>query len=560
MKITSEQCFWRDKFPSLVKSIFAYPTPTDHVRWTGDILSDEGRTFHGKNLTSFPWEVFDTKSRELGSGPYDVHLAMTQFNTELLVRDLLMHPKSQCLLTKNATEAKLFYIPYLPSAEYHKGEPGVPQDYSTSPYGQAIRDILERNSYDEWHKVWGLTSRWWKRRSGSDHILVFSEPLHGLWHPRGARGNFHYLRSQYQTHSPIIVSVELSTTFVQMYPQCANKNILLPYPNTDGSLYNGKKWKSMEKDLIAHVTMDGIMKKKNPRESNEADRNELPILHSPAALQTERELMHAEVIFPNNTIIPRVLAQYLKAGNHGSCAELRRATGHDFSCSASGKLLRSYNNVRLAMRNNIMMYKQSTFCPSPGGDSPSAKRMFDAIFAGCIPVILSHDFVWPFSTDTRQRNIPKDSWLLDPAEFSIRLNATNYKSARFDSKCNKPFLQSQPSLLQNITMNTGIPDHIDIQDVLESITVENLKDLKNGVERVAKMHYNWYRFDDPSLPDNPLKEGVLPSGGVSFHLLRSLAERGEGKLWHLCRIEMEKIKEDTQAGKREIDNVNAFKC
>ena len=46
-------------------------------------------------------------------------------------------------------------------------------------FGEAIRRILEHRDYQAWEDVWGLTSKYWKRRGGADHILVFSEPLQG---------------------------------------------------------------------------------------------------------------------------------------------------------------------------------------------------------------------------------------------------------------------------------------------------------------------------------------------------------------------------------------------
>ena len=55
--------------------------------------------------------------------------------------------------------------------------------------------------------------------------------------------------------------------------------------------------------------------------------------------------------------------------------------------------------------------------------------MFDALHAGCVPLILSKDFVWPFSKefDTLSNSSGgKDddaSSFLDPSLFSIRLDA-----------------------------------------------------------------------------------------------------------------------------------------
>ena len=39
------------------------------------------------------------------------------------------------------------------------------------------------------------------------------------------------------------------------------------------------------------------------------------------------------------------------------------------------------------------------FCPCPEGDSPSAKRQYDAVIAGCVPVVASDDALWAFSNE-----------------------------------------------------------------------------------------------------------------------------------------------------------------
>ncbi|GFY83945.1 exostosin family protein [Actinidia rufa] len=40
--------------------------------------------------------------------------------------------------------------------------------------------------------------------------------------------------------------------------------------------------------------------------------------------------------------------------------------------------------------------RQSIFCLSPAGDTPSSARLFDAIVSGCIPVIVSDELELPF--------------------------------------------------------------------------------------------------------------------------------------------------------------------
>lgn len=174
-----------DKYPncpfrgsSLVESIYVYPVPAS-PDFQGDILSPHAQSYP---IDEYPWVAVDAKAKADGSGPYDTTSQLVQYNTELMVRDVITHPDS-CLRTNDPDRATLFYVPYLPSAEFHQGSLHL-GDYSTTKYGQAIMDIVIDNKYDGWEKHFGLTSKYWKQRGGSDHILVFSEPMHGTWHPR----------------------------------------------------------------------------------------------------------------------------------------------------------------------------------------------------------------------------------------------------------------------------------------------------------------------------------------------------------------------------------------
>ena len=39
-----------------------------------------------------------------------------------------------------------------------------------------------------------------------------------------------------------------------------------------------------------------------------------------------------------------------------------------------------------AAREGVLLYRQSTFCLTPPGDSLTRKSLFDSLLAGCIPV------------------------------------------------------------------------------------------------------------------------------------------------------------------------------
>jgi hypothetical protein len=469
----------------IYRKVFVYPNHGDVKNgWSGDILSPAGRNL--SSLARWPWLDMEESSRRNATGHYNIKGQNVQYSTELLVREIMINPKS-CLRTSNPEEATLFYVPYLPSVEHHKGSDNH-WDYNTSPYGKAILDILDSTNYTDWENYYGLTSKYWKRRKGADHILVFSEPMHGLYHPRSRRGNYHFVHSQKQLHPPIVISVELSTTFMNMYPKCSAKNILMPYPNTDGSWFNGAyKREAREVSLAANLT----------------------VLNSTVAVPAEREI--ASALDSAVSSLARPVAQYYSAGMHGTCTKLRKSMQQDYrKCAPSFATLENELHAKfygLGMR-------LSTFCPCPGGDSPSAKRHFDAILAECIPIILSSDFVWPFTKEFD----PAIEW--DPNDFSIRLPADEYTEPLLDPTTCQPLNASRPGL----------------QLYLDSIAAAEIQRLRMGMQK-AKYMYSWYR-EDESLAENPLRDGVLPDGGAAHTLVQMLADRASGARWPACEAEL----------------------
>lgn len=469
-------CIFR-KSP-IYRKVFVYPNPGEN-EWEGDILTPSG---HNASAMQWPWLALDQSARANARSHYNIESSNVQYATELLVRELMVNPQS-CLRTYDPDEATLFYVPYLPSTEHHMGHDSK-TNYDFSPYGRAILQIIENQDYTDWETMFGLTSEYWKRRGGSDHILVFSEPMHGLFHPRSKRGNYHFISSQKQLSPPIVISIELSTAFVTMYPKCAAKNILVPYPNTHGDWFNGAQANQAQQLLSqAGVTTQT----------------------SNAALPAEQKLA------AQGELDARPVAQYYSAGNHGTCTKLRRAMQADYkTCAESYAAL----NDKLQASQNAVGMRLSTFCPCPGGDSPSAKRMFDALIAGCIPVILSKDFVWPNTKEFDQL------LALDPADFSIRLNATDYDTPFLDGTTCRPLDATRPGM----------------QADLEAIPAAEIERLRRGVAQAGRL-YAWYA-ESTTLPQNPLRDGILPNGGTAHFVVQALAERAEGKRWPPCEEEM----------------------
>ena len=194
-----------------------------------------------------------------------------------------------------------------------------------------------------------------------------------------------------------------------------------------------------------------------------------------------------------------------------------------------------------------LVYRQSTFCPCPGGDSPSAKRMFDALHAGCIPVILSHDFVWPGTAEfdtvrgPDQQDNGMSTPLLDPETFSIRLEAGDYNESNFDPVSCEPIPERA---------STATP----LQAYLESIPKDEIARLRQGARR-ASDQYSYYARS-PDLPRNPLQRGELPTGGAAHALVAALADRAEGRLWPACEEELERRRRE----RAEEEPVTHFQC
>ena len=64
--------------------------------------------------------------------------------------------------------------------------------------------------------------------------------------------------------------------------------------------------------------------------------------------------------------------------------------------------------------------------------------------------------------------------------------------------------------------------------------------------------YSYY-LKTPDLPNNPLREGILPNGGAAHALVQALAERANGKYWPSCE-------EELREKRAEKDHVARFQC
>ena len=519
-----QDCPFRDSF--LYRSIFVYPDPHTEAAMFVKFRSSNNAS---ADAIEWPWIQNLIRHRKDGRGLYDINNpSMTQFTLDAVVYEIMTSPHS-CLRTWDPTHAKLFFVPFLPSL-YRRSGLNVGDDNMTehtSAYEEALAQAMVGASHDGWEHVFGLTSQYWKLKQGTDHVVVMPEPLHGMYHPRGKRGFHHYIKTQKQLWAPIVISVELSKTFVESYPRCSQKNIVVPYPNIDGRWYNG------------HWEEQAMKYKRNYHRERQTTDNE------DKGQQLDQLALDAS---GKNS---RPFSVYYAAGNHGECLALRTSlrTNHQCDNPSDTQWLGS-NSDGISFSIGMRM---AIFCPCPAGDSPSAKRMYDAVLSGCIPVVLSHDFVWPFSTDLSMKSgrpslhtTNPQHPVLKPETFAIHLDAQRFSLAVYQhtrapngSLICHPLNSPQDHQHQH-------PESLQTY-LLRSITQKEVSSLQKGLKEATNA-LSYFASpsggqDEWSLPDSPLQRGILPSGGAAHRLLEELANRvRHGKEnWEECQEEKTNI-------------------
>ena len=76
------------------------------------------------------------------------------------------------------------------------------------------------------------------------------------------------------------------------------------------------------------------------------------------------------------------------------------------------------------------VYRNSKFCPAPGGDSRSSKRFYDGIVHGCIPVVCDKAFPLPFHSQTPILNVVQYIDCSTPKSISEALDGLARRQAR----------------------------------------------------------------------------------------------------------------------------------
>lgn len=351
---------------------------------------------------------------------------------------------------------------------------------------RALLEIMEKNSSRRWKDLFQITDEYWNRHHGADHIIVMPAPVTNLRHEGGRRGFFHYMS---HLHRPIFLNIEYSLSFIKEYPICSTqKNIVMPYPSIDPLVYN----------------------------------------HPPG---------------PSKNLL-----LFYRGGNHGECMSIRRALANimkDISLSHSSRYLSQILNLK-----HMIGYERAVFCPVPVGDSPSSKRMYDAMNWGCIPVVLSDDLVWAYSTLTGGRMKPKDFSIALPQKMvlcsiSTLLSCLNItiSSLLYEAPYTNPLPGTGTTvgeiLLRILRLHTPTESVNPLVKFLTEIDPFDVSALQGGVKRYSS-HYRYYR-ETYSMERIPTGDGLIPTGGAIEEMVWKLSEmKKEGiiEIGRRCREEL----------------------
>ena len=142
------------------------------------------------------------------------------------------------------------------------------------------------------------------------------------------------------------------------------------------------------------------------------------------------------------------------------------------------------------------------FCPCPEGDSPSAKRQYDALLAGCVPVVASDDALWAFS---REQGL---DGALDPLAFALHV----------------------PEAALAGRNATSFP----LLDALDAAAPRLARLRRAGA--AAAWAYRYYAQGEYGGVD-PLVSRRFPDGGALAVLVRALEARAKGARWPACEAE-----------------------
>lgn len=121
-----------------------------------------------------------------------------QFALEYIVFDYFTQ---FCGRTYNPEEADFFYLPIIRDLDYRIAL-STGGGRASSPTEQALLAVLEKQDFALWSAVFNVTSKYFQKHQGADHILVMPAPVTNFRHQSNMRGFFHYV-----SHLPLMAPI-----------------------------------------------------------------------------------------------------------------------------------------------------------------------------------------------------------------------------------------------------------------------------------------------------------------------------------------------------------------
>jgi hypothetical protein len=232
-EVEDRDCISRQS--KLHRKIYVYPDPGTAEYEGSTILSDAARAARAAKAATAasasephgPWIRYDRWARlnRAGPVPCDVDSKVVPCSTELLlVRGVVAHPPQLLAHVRSRSSALLLFTSRTCPASGRLRPAG--RNYTVqSPYGQALLDAMAHSQLLREMGVAPLLRVHVDVLGAQERVrslvVVYSEPLHGSYHPLPAR-------TPSSSWPPPIgrQSMERSRTFVKVHPRCARKNVL----------------------------------------------------------------------------------------------------------------------------------------------------------------------------------------------------------------------------------------------------------------------------------------------------------------------------------------------
>ena len=139
----------------------------------------------------FPPELHALSESARKNGDYHIckKCIYEQFSLEYIIYDYFTQ---YCGRTYDPSKADFFYLPIIREIDYRialsNGGKRAP-----SVIEEALLDAIEKHDFTKWESVFNVTSSYWQRSNGSDHIIVMPAPVTNFRHQTNMRGFFHYV-------------------------------------------------------------------------------------------------------------------------------------------------------------------------------------------------------------------------------------------------------------------------------------------------------------------------------------------------------------------------------